>query len=230
MKLREMNALTSLGIDTSGKTASVCIYSDGIVKGQTTIYTELTHSQVILPLCKKLLADCELSLKDIDIFAVADGPGSYTGLRIGISAVKAMCFALEKLCVGISTLESLANNLRGYKGIICSIMKARQDLVYTAIFSSDGNSIKRECDDIIISRSELAEMLSAYRDVIVTGDGSEDFCEEFSAENIQLAPPHLRYQLASSLCLVAEEKEAYAPTLLEARYLQVTKAEKDYIK
>ena len=169
-----MNALKILGIDTSGKTASVAITENDIILGQTTIYTEKTHSQVILPLCKKLLEDCGTELKDIDGFAVSVGPGSYTGLRIGISAVKAMAFALDKKCYGISTLESLAYNAKGFVGYIIPVMKARANLVYNAVFKcNDIGETKRTKEDRIISvsdlKAEVAEILESGENIILTG-------------------------------------------------------------
>ena len=133
-----MNALSDLtenkivlGIDTSGKTASLAIADKEKILANTTILTELTHSQVLLPLLKKLLQDASLTLDDIDAVAVSNGPGSYTGLRIGISAVKGLCFKNNKKCAGISTLKSLAMNLSDSSAeekIVFSVMKARPDI------------------------------------------------------------------------------------------------------
>ena len=108
-----MTGLQILGIDTSGKNASVAVWNDGELRAQYFVQTRMTHSQVILPLCEKMLADLGITVKDIDRFAVAAGPGSYTGLRIGISAVKALAFGLGKKCNGISTLEAIAYNFAG---------------------------------------------------------------------------------------------------------------------
>ena len=225
-----MNDLLILGIDTSGKTASVSLYEDGIVIGENSIYTSRTHSQVILPLCKRLLSDCGKELSDVDRIAVADGPGSYTGLRIGISAVKAITFALDKECCGVSTLEGLAYNLSCVSGYICPVMKARQDLVYTGLFFSGSGSIQRKAEDNIISMSELDGILSGLDNpVYINGDGAEAFLSEYPGENRFIAPPHLRLQNASGLCLACLQHRAQTPDELEARYLQLVKAEKDLI-
>ena len=125
--------MTLLGIDTSGKTASAAVCTESAVLAQTTVYTSLTHSQVILPICRDVVKSAGLELSDMDGIAVSAGPGSYTGLRIGISSVKAICFALNKPCIGISTLESLANNVSLHRGIICAVMAARLELVYCAV-------------------------------------------------------------------------------------------------
>ena len=100
-----------LGVDTSGKTASLAVADKDRILANTTVITELTHSQVLLPILRRLLIDANLTLADIDAVAVANGPGSYTGLRIGISAVKGLCFKDNKKCAGISTLKSLAMNV-----------------------------------------------------------------------------------------------------------------------
>lgn len=221
-----------LGIDTSGKVASVSLMQDNILLAENTIYTTLTHSQIIMPMCKKLLESANKTLKDIDRIAVSCGPGSYTGLRIGISGVKAMCFALDIGCNGISTLESLAYNVFGFNGVICSVMKARLNLVYCGIFQSDMKSIKRYDtfpNDCIIDRLELFETLSAMdRDIILVGDTAQDLYNSFDFNtNVVLSSTRDRLQSASSLCEVAKRLDAQSPHSLEAFYLQPTKAEKD---
>lgn len=176
---REMNDLTLLGIDTSGKTASVTVCSENTVLAQNTVYTKLTHSQVILPICKDVLKNAGLELSDVDGIVVSAGPGSYTGLRIGIAAVKAICFALNKPCIGISTLESLANNVSFHKGTICAVMTARLDLVYCAVFRSDGKSVTRITEDGILSIDELKSRLeSESGDIAVVGDAADKLAGE----------------------------------------------------
>lgn len=214
-----------LGIDTSGNTASVALCDGERIIAQTTVLTKLTHSQIILPLCKDVLRLANTELSEVDRIAVADGPGSYTGLRIGISAVKGMAFSLGTECVGVSTLEGLAYNLLGFEGRICPVMSARQDLVYTALFECDGKKMKRLTDDKIIAADELATSIDGK--TFFTGDYAEEFCEKYKSENIVLAPPHLRLQLAGSLCFAAINKEAVSCDKLEARYLQRVKAEQD---
>ncbi|MDE5648329.1 MAG: tRNA (adenosine(37)-N6)-threonylcarbamoyltransferase complex dimerization subunit type 1 TsaB [Oscillospiraceae bacterium] len=148
-----------LGIDTSGKTASAALYEDGIMLGQTSIYTSKTHSQVILPMVKKIMSDCGRELSQLTDIAVSSGPGSYTGIRIGIAAVKAMSFALDISCYAVSSLEGLAYNC-GFRGYICSVMKARKDLVYAALFKTENDKLVRCTDEKIISMSELDGILS----------------------------------------------------------------------
>lgn len=216
-----------LGIDTSGKTASVAVCAENAVLAQTAVYTKLTHSQIILPICKDVLKSAGLELSDVDVIAAAAGPGSYTGLRIGIAAVKAMCFALDKPCIGVSTLEALACNVSLHRGIICAVMAARLDLAYCAVFRSDGKNITRLSEDGLIPMAELQTGLEAYGEYVVTvGDAAE----KLSGEKFLTAPPHLRLQLASSLCAAGFTKKSYSPDELEAEYMEITKAEKDLKK
>lgn len=216
--------MTLLGIDTSGKTASAAVCTEDSVLAQTAVYTRLTHSQVILPMCSDILKSAGLELSDIDGIAVAAGPGSYTGLRIGIGAVKAMCFTLNKPCAGISTLESLAYNVSLHRGLICAVMAARLDLVYCAVFRSDGVNLERLTPDRIMPLDVLLSELDTMDGQIVTvGDGAE----KLTGDRFTAAPPHLRLQLASSLCAAAFRSEMYPPDRLEAAYLEVTKAEKE---
>ncbi len=219
-----------LGIETSGKVASVAVCDEEKVISQTSVYTKLTHSQVIMPICENVLKNAALTLSDIDGIVVSNGPGSYTGLRIGISAVKGMCFALGKKCLGVSTLKSLAYNFYGFSGVICSVMKARADLLYVAFFRSNGKEITYELADEILPISQIVERINSYNEkVILVGDAASELYSEndFSGENIVLAPPHLRLTLASSLCYASFGEEFYSADKLNAEYLQPTKAEKD---
>ena len=220
-----------LGIDTSGKNASVAVCSQEQLLAQYFLKTDKTHPQVILPLCRKMLDDLDISIKDIDRFAVSAGPGSYTGLRIGISAVKAMAFGLGKECNGISTLEALAYNFAGIDSYVCCVMKARLDIVYCAIFKINGDTVSRCTDDQMISKSELADKLEEFTEqIIITGDGAENFVSEFKNEHFLLSSFHLRYQLASGICMSALNKDGQDPDEINAFYMQVTKAEKDLLE
>ena len=173
---------------------------------------------------KDVLKNAGLELSDVDGIAAAAGPGSYTGLRIGIAAVKAMCFALDKPCIGISTLESLAYNVLLHKGVICAVMAARLDLVYCGIFRSDGKKLERLAPDRIMPIDDLKRGLEALDgDIVTVGDNAEIL----TGERFQAAPAPLRLQLGTSLCMAAFGKEMYSPDKLEAAYLEITKAEKD---
>lgn len=151
-----------LGIDTSGKVASADLFDteNEIFLAQSSLYTQKTHSQVIMPMVKDILTKSDKQMSDIGAIAVANGPGSYTGLRIGVAAVKAMCFGLGIKCCGVSTLSALAFSNMAFVGNICSIMKARGELVYTCSYKSDSFTVKPICEEKLISRDELSKFLA----------------------------------------------------------------------
>ncbi|MGN1103128.1 MAG: tRNA (adenosine(37)-N6)-threonylcarbamoyltransferase complex dimerization subunit type 1 TsaB [Huintestinicola sp.] len=224
-----------LGIDTSGKTASCALCTEDTVLAQNTFVTKLTHSQVIMPMCKKMLSDAGKTLSDVDGFAAVSGPGSYTGLRIGIAAVKGLCFGLDKKCAGVSSLMSLAYNFKGAIPardcyVIYSLMHARQNLVYNATFTVENGNIVRERADGIMPSDRLAgEIAGRTGFVILTGDYAETMYATLKdkCKYVFLAPPALRAPLASSLCYAAMDMGFSSPDELNAEYLQITKAEKD---
>ncbi len=219
-----------LGIDTSGTVAAAALYDSesDLILGQQLVYTKRTHSQVILPLVERLLEDTGLTINEVDRFAVAAGPGSYTGLRIGIAAVKAMTFALGAQCCGVSTLKALSFQAMGTgKSTVCAVMKARKGLVYAGIYGFEKAACTCLMEDALLPEEELLKKLSEYDRVILTGDGAKDFMEGYNPQNVFLAPAPLRLQNGAGLCMCAVNEEAEAPEILEAKYLQLVKAEKD---
>lgn len=225
---KEMNGLLILGIDTSGKTASAAVCDESRVISQVTLFSPQVHSQIILPAAKRVLEDAGLTLGDIDGIAAAKGPGSYAGLRIGLAAVKGISFANGCSCWGISTLEALAYNFRGFNCKVCSVMHARQDILYNALFEVKGNSVTRLCDDRLITESELVGELSGEDGYYAVGDYGDAF-SEYSKGKIAPPPSHLKYLLASSLCFAAFDRPSVSAAELVPDYLQLTKAEKDLI-
>lgn len=225
-----MKDLLLLGIDTSGKNASASILDTDTETfiAQKTLYTQKTHSQVIMPIVSDIISQCGKTIADIGAVAVANGPGSYTGLRIGVAAVKALGFGLDVKCCGVSTLEGLAYNNIAFIGTICSVMKARGELVYCAVYNSDGYCLERVSDEQLISRDELAVFLAVRgKSVLLCGDGAADFFTDYRSPKFIIAPPQARLQNASGVCLAALSKEFTEPDALEVSYLQKVKAEKD---
>ncbi len=225
-----MSALKILAIDTSGKVASVAISDGSVLLAEKSVYTRLTHSQIILPIVKELMSDCELDFSDLDAVACAKGPGSYTGLRIGIAAVKGICMGAPNLkCAGISTLEALAYSCAAHRGRIVSVMAARKGIVYSGAFESDGKRIAQAEPDRVCDINELLPLVKG--DTLLVGDCCEEIKEAcFShEENVRCAPFASRLQKASSLCMALEENPEYLIDSfdLSAAYLQETKAEKD---
>lgn len=224
--------MLTLGIETSGNIAAVAICSENEVIASVKFRTRLTHSQVILPLVKKLLSDAEAELSDIDLIAVANGPGSYTGLRIGIAAVKGMCMALECKCAGVSTLKALAYNVCSSKATVLSVMKARKDVVYFGAYKTDGEKAVNIYADRVCPTEEIKSFADTVNgDIIIVGDCCEEIKRELFAdnENVRAAPAKDRIQSAVSVCFAAmADKESFvSEQTLDAVYLQNTKAEKD---
>lgn len=226
-----MNDLVCLGIETSGNIASVAVCNENEVLASVCIKTRLTHSQVILPLVKKLLEDAELSMSDIELIAVANGPGSYTGLRIGIAAVKGMCMALGCKCIGVSTLEELAFNVCSAKATVLSVLKARNGVVYFGGYETDGNGVSCVYEDRVCQTDEVKEFAQTVKgDIIIVGDCCEEIKSELFPDDdrVAVAPAKDRLQNAVSVCFAGMAKGEYIDsTVLEAVYLQNTKAEKD---
>lgn len=215
-----------LGIDTSAKVASAAVCEENKILAQTTLNTGLTHSQTLMPIIENMLSVANLNLSDIDAFAVSKGPGSFTGIRIGVAAIKGLSYAENKPCVGVSTLKALAYNLNGFDGIICPCMDARRNQVYNALFENG----KRLTEDRAISIEDLKADLVAYDKTIwLVGDGADLVYSKIGGEmdNVKLAPLVLRNQLASSVCACAFSEEQISPEKLLPSYLRLSQAERE---
>ncbi len=193
-----------LALDSTAITASVAVTEDEKLVAQLTLNNGNTHSQTLLPMVESLFRMLGIDADGIDLFACSAGPGSFTGVRIGAATVKGLAFGREKCCIGVSTLEALAYNMRGYRGIICPVMNARRSQVYTAIFSSDGQTLTRLLDDSAISVAELDGMLAAYNEPIyLCGDGTDICLSGFEKACVKIAPEESRYQSGYSVAQLA---------------------------
>lgn len=220
-----------LSIDSSSVTASVAITENGKILSEKFINNGLTHSQTLMPMVEDAINESKISVKDIDLFAITNGPGSFTGVRIGISCVKGMADALSKKCVVVSTLEAIAEPLKNQDVIACAVMDARCNQVYTAIFNQ-GN---RLCEDKAVLIDELGEELKQYdKKVVFIGDGSilcyEKLCENI--QNCEVADENIRYVHGSSVGFIAEEKikngeEPIDSANLVPFYLRLPQAERE---
>ena len=223
--------MITLGLDTSGKTASAAVMKDGELLGEFTYQTRLTHSQIIMPLVCELLERLDIDIKDIDCFAVADGPGSYTGLRIGVAAVKGLTFGRDAKCFGVSTLRSLANNVKTFDGVIFSVMTARPKVAYFGAYKIANGELAELFPDRVCTFEEISKLAQKVDEkIMLVGDGAKKIKTELFAEDerIKVAPASLLTQKASSLCEIAEKNEVLwlSADSLEARYLQAVKADK----
>lgn len=233
-----------LALDSTAPTATVsvssfCEDSETVsLKGLYTINTNNTHSETLLPMIENLLSSLSIDIDDIDIFAFSAGPGSFTGVRIGTATIKGLAFAQNKPCIGVSALEALALNLSGFNGIVCPVMNARRNQLYTAIFTSDGKSIKRIMEDSVISTDELKvklqSMITGDEPVYFTGDGYSIAHNAIALKNITKTPELLRYQNAYSVSAAAYEKymnrkinENYTDSEAIPIYLRPSQAERE---
>ena len=224
-----------LSLDTTATVCTAAICEGGKLIAETTVNTGNTHSETLLPVIENLLKITETDIKDIDCFACSTGPGSFTGVRIGAATVKGLAFGSSKPCVGVSTLEALAYNMRGYKGIICPVMNARRSQVYTAIFESDGKEIKRISEDMAIAASELDIKLSELgKDVYLVGDGIDVALSNFVKTSVCNTPEEARYQSAYSVSQVAlkeyKEGRSVSDKELVATYLRLSQAERERLE
>ena len=225
-----------LALDTSSQAASCCLLEDERPVGLFYMDAKLTHSQTILPMVEQVLKACQQKLADVDLFAVSNGPGSFTGLRIGTAAVKGMAHGLGKPCVGLSTLEGLAYNLVGHGGIVCAVMDARCNQVYAALFDLD-NDLRRITEDMAISLEELQDILKKQeKDVILVGDGAVlcyNSIKEQENCRVRLAPAHQRLQNAYSVGLAVlrgHREEAVQARELAPSYLRLPQAQRELLK
>lgn len=222
-----------LGLDSSAVAGScaLCEISEEkkTVIATSFVNTRLTHSQTLMPMIEDMLKSSGIGLNDIDLFAVNSGPGSFTGIRIGVATVKGIAFALGKPCVGVSTLHSMAYNIAGFDGIACAVMDARCNQFYNALFEINGDNINRLTPDRAISATDLSAELSKYTDkkIILTCDGAELAYKSINTENITLAPLTIRLQRAESVCLAAFEYESVTARELLPAYLRLPQAERE---
>lgn len=214
------------GIDTCSSAATSAVMSEDKLIAQTVINNKRTHSQKMMPQIESLFSLSEIDISDIDLFCAAVGPGSFTGVRIGVATVKAMAQAKNKPCAAVSTLEALAFPFSYFDGIVCPVLDARRSQVYNALFEGG----ERLCPDRAIALSELLDSLSGKR-VMFVGDGIFVFRDEIlkALPNALFAPKMLAMNLASSVCEVGLMKfkkgETVSCDLLVPSYVRLSQAE-----
>ncbi len=226
-----------LAVESSAISASAAVTENGKILSEVFVSAGLTHSQTLLPMVNSCLETAKLSLADVDALAVANGPGSFTGIRIGVAAVKGLAFPSKKVCA-VSTLEGMAYSLLGADCIACCVMDARCSQVYMALFYC-GEKIERLCEDRAVMIAELPEIIEKFKkdlkkDVILLGDGAELCYNNLKSvyNNISLSPVSVRFQRASGVALAAENGagEFMQPEKLKPVYLRVPQAERELKK
>ena len=221
-----------LALESSAKAASCAVLSDGELLASAWQATGLTHSRTLLPMVEDMLKNSELSVQEIDAVAVAAGPGSFTGLRIGIAAVKGLAWAAEKPCIPVSTLEAMAWPLAHLEGNIVCAMDARRQQIYNAVFLAESGELTRLREDRAVSLEEAAADIGEMDGpMTIVGDGA-GLCFDFlTARGVEcrLAPVHLRQQSAVGVAMAAWRRrgENLSAQELTPVYLRLSQAERE---
>ena len=223
-----------LAFETSAKAASVALLENNKLLGESYQNTGLTHSQTLMVMAEDLLKQCGKTVNDITAVAVAEGPGSFTGVRIGVAAAKGFAWGRQLPCYGISTLESMAVSLGIYDGHICACMDARRAQVYNALFYVNRGVLSRVTEDRAIALSELKTDLERIDGPIyLVGDGAELTHRTLAAEipGLILPPEHRLHQRAVGVALLAAKKmeagESGDGAALQPNYLRLSQAERE---
>ena len=229
-----------LALDSSGLVATVAIVEDEQTLAEYTVNYKKTHSQTLLPMLDEVVKMIELDLETIDAIAVAGGPGSFTGLRIGSATAKGLGLALQKPLIHVPTVDGLAYNLYGNAGLICPMMDARRNQVYTGLYRFEGDEFQVVEEQMAISVQELIEKLNQYGEMVTfLGDGVPVYGEKLS-EGLSVkhafAPAHMNRQRAAAVAALAmkyyqqgklETAEEHRPDYLRLSQAERERAEKD---
>ena len=223
-----------LAFETSAKAASVALHDGAKLLGESYQNTGLTHSQTLMVMAEDMLKQCGYTAKDVTHVAVAAGPGSFTGVRIGVAAAKGLAWGLQVPCHGVSTLASMAENLGIYAGVVCACMDARRNQVYNALFRAEQGTLRRLTEDRAISLAELGAELEAMEGpVYLVGDGST-LTKRTLADRVILPPEHRMHQRAAGVALVAAAEIAAGVVadaqVLQPNYLRLSQAEREKLE
>ena len=225
-----------LAFETSAKAASVALMEGEKLLGESYQNTGLTHSQTLMVMAEDLLKQCSKTVQDVTAVAVAEGPGSFTGVRIGVAAAKGFAWGREIPCYGISTLEAMAESLGIYQGYVCPVMDARRSQVYNALFYVNNGVVERRQEDRAISLADLgAELAALNAPIFLVGDGSDLTYKTLHEQvNVILPPEHRKHQRATGVAILAARQAAQgeAPSggALTPNYLRLSQAEREKLE
>ncbi|GIM29170.1 tRNA (adenosine(37)-N6)-threonylcarbamoyltransferase complex dimerization subunit type 1 TsaB [Clostridium polyendosporum] len=226
-----------LSVDSSSSAATVALVSEESILGEITLNHKKQHSILLMPMIDSLLKYNELSLGDIDGFVISKGPGSFTGLRIGMATIKGLSLGSNKPCISISNLDGLAYNVFPFEGIICPIMDALRNNVYTCIYKNEEDNLKPLTEYMVISLDELIDIIKKQGEkVIFVGDGTEKHRDYLNShlQNATFAPYHLNYTRASSLGELGVKQFSKGISdninISAPLYLRKSQAEREYDK
>lgn len=221
-----------LALDSTAVVASTAICEDERLVALYTVNNGNTHSETLLPMVEAVMKDSKTNIDEIGLFVSSNGPGSFTGVRIGSATIKGLAFGRNVPCVDVSTLEALAFNIRGFEGILCPVMNARRNQVYNALFRFTNGELVRLTPDRAISIDELeAELSQIGEKVWLSGDGYDITVKGFKTLSVEFTPEVLRYQNAYSVArcgLAAYERgEAKTDLTVAPTYLRPSQAERE---
>lgn len=227
-----------LAVDTSSMVAAVAVTDNTRLLAEYALNHKKTHSQKLMPMIKEAMSELELSPRDIDVYAASSGPGSFTGLRIGMTIIKAMAYAAEKPVVSVPTLDALAYNIPSTESIICPIMDARNNQVYSALYRWERSSQVKVTEYMGVHIGELVDLIKGKnRRVIFLGDAVNihmDYLKSEFEDKCEFAPGNLMLQRGSSVALVALQKASAGQleNCFDAVpfYLRKPQAEREYEK
>ena len=223
-----------LAFETSAKAASVALHDGAKLLAESYQNTGLTHSQTLMVMAEDMLKQCGYTAKDVTYVAVAAGPGSFTGVRIGVAAAKGFAWGGQIPCYGVSTLESMALTLGAYQGYVCPVMDARRNQVYNALFYVNCGQLERITEDRAIALTDLTEELKALKEpIFLVGDGSNLTYSTLkdTIPSLVLPPEHRMHQRASGVALAATKNIAAGDpgdgAALSPNYLRLSQAERE---
>ncbi len=225
-----------LALESSALAASVALLEGDTLVASAYQRSGLTHSATLLPMADDLLRRCGHRLSDVDLFAVSHGPGSFTGLRIGIATVKGLAYGGDKPAIGVSTLEAMAYNLPSRDGVVCACMDARVGQVYNALFRLENGVVTRLCDDRAIKVDDLRQELDTYsgEPIWLVGDGAVLVKDKLAELPLQLTEENLRHQNAYGVARLAQNVylagESGDPAALVPHYLRLPQAERERLE
>ncbi len=229
--------MLTFGIDTCCMAATAALVNENVLVAETVINRKKTHSELMMPQIENMFRAAEISPSEVDVFAVAVGPGSFTGVRIGVATAKAMAQGVDKPCVAVSTLEALAYASKFFDGIAAPILDARRDQVYNALFECGTSGLTRLTDDRALGLEKLLEEIKALdKNVIFMGDGClvfRDRIEEVLGERAFFAPKITAMNLGGAVAELGaikyKEEGGIHYSSLVPSYVRLSQAERDLL-
>ena len=220
-----------LALESTAKAASAALWEDGRCVGLYLQNCGLTHSETLLPMAENLLRSCRTELKEVDLIAVARGPGSFTGVRIGVAAAKGLMWGLMKPCCGVSTLEAMAWQAGAYEGkLLCCCMDARRSQVYCGLFRMEGGVPRRVAEDRAMAIAELLPEIS--EEAVLLGDGAHLMAKAMEEAQLPylLAPEPMGIQSAWGVALAAAHTDPADWGEPDPVYLRLSQAERERLE